>query len=187
MAKRQRRVVPQGEFRTCARCGAGKVLQAQGTNSRAFCSACRAEARLARQRRYRESHRPQLQIVGREYQRKRRQRDDEYVERERQRIRALAGSEHLRRIRKRSYDKHAETLRARRRQRRLIRREAIYDRDRGLCHLCGLPVPWSEYEVDHVVPVARGGSHEMSNLAATHRGCNRHKSARLVEELTVRG
>ena len=47
-----------------------------------------------------------------------------------------------------------------------------------VCHLCGLP---GADEVDHVVPVARGGDEwDPLNLAPAHARCNRVKGARLT-------
>ena len=54
----------------------------------------------------------------------------------------------------------------------------------GVCYLCGLlidmnlvwPDPMSK-SIDHIVPLARGGSHTMDNLAPTHLHCNLEKGA----------
>lgn len=51
-----------------------------------------------------------------------------------------------------------------------------------VCALCGnivdknLPAghPWSA-EIDHKIPVSRGGSSDLENLQLTHRKCNRAK------------
>lgn len=51
------------------------------------------------------------------------------------------------------------------------------------CYLCGQPLA-GPIEVDHVVPLARGGAHQFSNLMPTHACCNNQKGARLLEELT---
>lgn len=59
---------------------------------------------------------------------------------------------------------------------------AIYQRDGGICHLCHMPVP-PEYDpdgdpsptVDHLVPVAYGGSDDMGNLRLAHRLCNQKR------------
>lgn len=45
----------------------------------------------------------------------------------------------------------------------------VLARDRGICWLCGQP---GATTVDHVVPRSRGGSDELTNLAAAHAGCN---------------
>lgn len=55
------------------------------------------------------------------------------------------------------------------------------------CSLCGRPIDYSlaypdplSFVVDHVVPLSRGGSHDMGNLRASHRWCNSKKSDRLT-------
>jgi hypothetical protein len=48
------------------------------------------------------------------------------------------------------------------------------------CHYCGRgssSTPPVELEVDHIVPVAAGGTNELGNLQAACRDCNRGKSA----------
>lgn len=60
------------------------------------------------------------------------------------------------------------------------------------CYLCGHEVdrdvgqgyPESP-EIDHVVPLSRGGADEISNLRWTHARCNRWKGSRMVGELTL--
>ena len=47
-------------------------------------------------------------------------------------------------------------------------RARVLRRDNNTCQYCGAPAT----EVDHVVPVSRGGSHHTSNLAASCSGCN---------------
>jgi 5-methylcytosine-specific restriction endonuclease McrA len=44
------------------------------------------------------------------------------------------------------------------------------------CALCGGGYdPDDPYEADHIVPVADGGSDELSNLRGVHRSCNRRR------------
>jgi 5-methylcytosine-specific restriction endonuclease McrA len=60
----------------------------------------------------------------------------------------------------------------------------IFDRDAGRCHLCGKrvdpklrwPDPWSQ-SVDHLIPIARGGTHEPRNVALAHLRCNQSRGA----------
>ena len=47
------------------------------------------------------------------------------------------------------------------------------------CAYCGSV---DRIEVDHVVPLARGGKHEVENLAPACFACNRSKGAKLVSE-----
>lgn len=68
-----------------------------------------------------------------------------------------------------------------------IDRMAIYERDAGICQLCGLPVDLSlparhpmRFTLDHIIPLARGGPHTMANLQTAHGKCNSRKSAKLL-------
>jgi len=74
----------------------------------------------------------------------------------------------------------------RRRSRPLLRREwerlartlrpAILDRDRATCQACGRTD--GPLHIDHVIPIARGGSSDPSNLQVLCRACNLAKGAR---------
>lgn len=57
----------------------------------------------------------------------------------------------------------------------------------SVCGVCGRPVDMSlkyphpmSATVDHIIPVAKGGGSELSNLQLTHLWCNRQKSDRLL-------
>lgn len=54
----------------------------------------------------------------------------------------------------------------------------VYDFHDGICGLCGSPVTRDEFELDHIVPIARGGGHVFTNLHPAHPTCNRKKSAK---------
>lgn len=58
--------------------------------------------------------------------------------------------------------------------------EILAERQDGLCGLCDwmLPAGWDDVQVDHIVPRARGGSDDVSNLQAVHARCNARKGAR---------
>jgi 5-methylcytosine-specific restriction endonuclease McrA len=54
----------------------------------------------------------------------------------------------------------------------------VFTRDKGICGICRSPVePDSKWEVDHVMPISRGGAHSYANVQLTHRRCNRQKHA----------
>lgn len=61
-------------------------------------------------------------------------------------------------------------------------RKAIFDREQGHCFHCGDPIRLDAFHVDHLIPVAAGGSDEMDNLAASCAPCNLAKSDRIVIE-----
>lgn len=63
--------------------------------------------------------------------------------------------------------------------------DALRRRDGDNCHLCGLHVPATARkphplaaEVDHVLPISRGGIHDPENLALAHKTCNIAKGGR---------
>jgi hypothetical protein len=47
-----------------------------------------------------------------------------------------------------------------------------------VCGICGGPVPETDVQIDHVIPLARGGPHEAANLQVSHSLCNQRKGAR---------
>ena len=59
-------------------------------------------------------------------------------------------------------------------------RERIFHRDDYTCQYCGKR--GGRLECDHVVPVAKGGGHDESNLATACFACNRSKRDKLVSE-----
>lgn len=68
-----------------------------------------------------------------------------------------------------------------------IPREEVFARNNWTCHLCGGAIPhdakWPDVlsgQVDHIVPLAKGGDHSWANVAAAHFGCNAGKRDRLV-------
>lgn len=60
--------------------------------------------------------------------------------------------------------------------------DAVYYRSNGVCGICGLPVSYDKSPsdiwaatIDHIVPLPRGGKHELSNCQLAHRLCNSTK------------
>ena len=53
----------------------------------------------------------------------------------------------------------------------------VFKRDAFSCQYCGGHPPSSILEVDHIDPVANGGSNDMDNLITACFNCNRGKSA----------
>jgi 5-methylcytosine-specific restriction endonuclease McrA len=58
-------------------------------------------------------------------------------------------------------------------------RKRIFDRDRGHCRYCGSRLERAEAQIDHVVPVAKGGSNKESNLVTSCADCNHEKGVEL--------
>jgi 5-methylcytosine-specific restriction endonuclease McrA len=66
-----------------------------------------------------------------------------------------------------------------------VRRADIIARDHGLCQICGEPVDLTARapaprspSLDHIVPLARGGTHEPGNVQLAHFLCNSLKGDR---------
>ncbi len=60
----------------------------------------------------------------------------------------------------------------------------VFQRDKHTCQYCGRRAPEVELEVDHLVPVAGGGTDDFENLVTSCRECNSGKSAKLIERFT---
>ena len=62
----------------------------------------------------------------------------------------------------------------------LIDRARVYDTDRGICHLCLRAVDPSDWHMDHIIPLSRGGVHLYENVAVSHPVCNRKKRDAII-------
>lgn len=51
----------------------------------------------------------------------------------------------------------------------------VYRDDHGTCGICGQPVGFDEFVVDHIIPMSDGGPHLRHNLQAAHLSCNAKK------------
>ena len=66
----------------------------------------------------------------------------------------------------------------------------VFERDGFRCHICtkpldmtkGAPHPLSP-SVDHIVPISKGGQHQLSNLRAAHLRCNIARGNRAAAQL----
>lgn len=67
-----------------------------------------------------------------------------------------------------------------------VTRRAVFDRDGGKCYICGKATNWvrqgdwdpSLANLDHKIPVSKGGSHTWENVALSCQLCNTRKGAR---------
>lgn len=55
---------------------------------------------------------------------------------------------------------------------------ALFARDKGRCQICRKKVDPKNWHMDHVIPLSKGGEHNMRNLRVTHPICNRRKGSR---------
>ena len=54
----------------------------------------------------------------------------------------------------------------------------VWDRDGGICYLCGLPADPDNWHLDHVKPLVLKGEHSYANTAVSHPVCNQRKGGR---------
>lgn len=62
-----------------------------------------------------------------------------------------------------------------------VSRERVWERDAGLCHLCGLPADQTNWHLEHKIPVVLGGPHSYANVAVSHPTCNLRKGKRAYD------
>lgn len=63
------------------------------------------------------------------------------------------------------------------------KRKRVYERDKGICAYCGKHVPFHGFHIDHVIPLAKGGNNEDSNLVVSCPSCNLHKGTKIIEPI----
>ncbi len=54
----------------------------------------------------------------------------------------------------------------------------VLERWDGVCGICGLDVNPFDFQLDHHIPLSRGGIHAAWNVRPSHPSCNRKKGAR---------
>ena len=61
----------------------------------------------------------------------------------------------------------------------------IFKRDKFTCQYCGKSAPDVILEIDHIIPVAKGGTNEIMNLVTACRDCNRGKRDKTLDDDTA--
>lgn len=59
-------------------------------------------------------------------------------------------------------------------------RRAVFERDNFTCQYCGGVGEETDLEVDHIIPVSKGGNDDIRNLCTACWKCNRSKGARIL-------
>jgi 5-methylcytosine-specific restriction endonuclease McrA len=62
----------------------------------------------------------------------------------------------------------------------------IAERDRNICHLCGLLIIKEDRSFDHLIPVVRGGAFADWNLMLAHKQCNQRRGIKPVLSHEIR-
>lgn len=56
-----------------------------------------------------------------------------------------------------------------------VYRAKVLERTNGVCHICCEPVDRDRWDIDHIVPIDKGGIHSYANTAPSHPACNQAK------------
>ena len=68
-----------------------------------------------------------------------------------------------------------------------IYRAKVWARDGGRCHVCGRKADPSNWHLEHIVPLSRGGEHSYRNVAVSHPACNLRKGAQGAGQPRLQG
>lgn len=92
--------------------------------------------------------------------------------------------------------RHPEAARLVKKQERALRRSRIdgtpnekidpmfvYVMNDGICGICGNPLDISEFTMDHIIPISKGGGHLYANVHSAHKICNIRRGNRPLEIL----
>lgn len=61
------------------------------------------------------------------------------------------------------------------------KRKSVFEKTSGICYLCGKPVKYDNFSIDHFIPKSKGGSNHYSNLYPTHKKCNHLKKDHIID------
>ena len=64
-------------------------------------------------------------------------------------------------------------------------RRNIFKRDRNTCQYCGKRFRSEDLNLDHVIPLSRGGKHTWDNVVCSCVPCNLHKGDRLLSRVDM--
>lgn len=99
-----------------------------------------------------------------------------------------ANPEKVKAVDKRMRVKHKDKIYAKNSKRRallkgakveLVKREVVYERDKGICGLCKQLVDFEQMTLDHILPLSLGGEHSYANVQVAHLSCNSSKGNRI--------
>ena len=60
-----------------------------------------------------------------------------------------------------------------------VDRKIVFNRDKGICHICKETCDSKDWHLDHVMPVSKGGLHCYDNVAVSHSSCNLKKGNKI--------
>ena len=60
-----------------------------------------------------------------------------------------------------------------------VDRVVIYETYGGVCGICARSLQLAKMQLDHIMPLSKGGLHEYANVQPSHEVCNKRKAASL--------
>lgn len=61
-------------------------------------------------------------------------------------------------------------------------RKAIYQKCHGHCAYCGCNLSYEAMQIDHMIPLRRGGADSMENMLPSCKSCNHYKATLTATE-----
>lgn len=58
----------------------------------------------------------------------------------------------------------------------------LFEVQEGLCSYCGRPMEFESATIDHILPLAKGGTWAKINLTLSHKSCNQLKGCIIIPE-----
>jgi 5-methylcytosine-specific restriction endonuclease McrA len=155
--------------KSCIRCGSSGPFYKDSSRSDGLTSRC-ASCCYEQSKSWREKNRPKARVHGRTHARRKR---------------TVQGALHTSTYAyKKQSPKIMDAQRASVQKRRAtlvgayvepVYMSVVVKRDQGICGICKKRVMAAERSIDHIIPLARGGLHRMSNVQLAHRVCNTRK------------
>jgi 5-methylcytosine-specific restriction enzyme A len=63
-------------------------------------------------------------------------------------------------------------------------RAAVFSEHGGICHLCKAPIQAGQaWDIDHVLPLALGGTNDAANLRPAHAKCHRGAGSKTSDDV----
>lgn len=62
----------------------------------------------------------------------------------------------------------------------------VWSRDKGICGICGESAVESDWHLDHIVPLSKGGPHIYENIQVSHPQCNLRKGTKMLAANVMR-
>lgn len=186
-------------MKTCSACGVAKPLadfNRRGDGYRNDCRACRNTRRRVHYAANRESilaRQRELRAADPDFKRKARIQNRRHADKKRaywreyRKTRRLQVQASVRRWQKAHPERMRELKRKSEAKRRARKRmlpvedvdpRLVFERDGGICGICGESIDPSDWHLDHIIPLAQGGPHTYANTQATHPFCNLSKGGR---------